>query len=50
MSNYFEVPRIRNEFRPDDDIVDVGAVVTEGNVPSERLFLSLGFERVGVWR
>ena len=34
----------------DDDIVDVGAVITEGNVPSERLFLSLGFERVGVGR
>ena len=34
----------------DDDIVDVGAVITEGNVPSERLFSSLGFEQVGVWQ
>ena len=34
----------------DDDIVDVGAVITEGNVPSERLFSSLGFEQAGVWR
>jgi L-amino acid N-acyltransferase YncA len=33
----------------DDDIVDVGAVITEGNVPSERLFSSLGFEQFGPW-
>ena len=34
----------------EDDIVDVGAVITEGNAPSERLFSSLGFEKRGVWR
>jgi hypothetical protein len=32
----------------DDGILDVGPVVTEGNVPAERLFLSLEFEQVGV--
>ncbi len=34
----------------DDGIVDVGAVITGGNVPSEAPLLSVGFERVGVWR
>jgi len=34
----------------DDGVVNVGAVITEGNLASERLFLSLGFEQVGVWR
>lgn len=32
-----------------DGIDDVGAVITDGNVPSERLFTSLGFIRVGPW-
>jgi RimJ/RimL family protein N-acetyltransferase len=27
---------------------DVRAVITEGNIPSERLFLGLGFKRLGV--
>lgn len=27
----------------------VGAVITDGNTPSERLFARLGFERVGPW-
>ena len=38
------------EMLADDDIVDVGAVLTEGNLPSERLFSRLGFERFGEWR
>lgn len=29
---------------------EVGAVITDGNTPSERLFASLGFERHGTWR
>ena len=31
------------------DSVAVGAVVTDGNEPSERLFRGLGFGRVGTW-
>ena len=38
------------ELLADDDIVEVGAVITDGNVPSERLFSRLGFERFGEWR
>jgi hypothetical protein len=34
----------------DGGIMEVGAVITEGNVASERLFLGLGFERVGEWQ
>ena len=30
-------------------IDEVGAVITDGNRPSERLFTSLGFERIGPW-
>ena len=33
-----------------NDVDQVGAVVTDGNVPSERLFASLDFTRVGAWR
>jgi RimJ/RimL family protein N-acetyltransferase len=33
----------------DAGITEVGATITDGNVPSERLFASLGFERVGPW-
>ena len=32
-----------------DGVAEVGAVITDGNVPSERLFTSLGFSRVGAW-
>jgi L-amino acid N-acyltransferase YncA len=32
-----------------DHVEEVGAVITDGNVPSERLFASLDFTRVGVW-
>ena len=32
-----------------DGIEEVGAVITDGNLPSERLFTSLGFSRVGAW-
>ena len=32
-----------------DGITEVGATVTDGNIPSERLFARLGFERVGAW-
>ncbi len=32
-----------------DGIVDVGATITDGDVPSEQLFASLGFVRVGPW-
>ena len=30
-------------------VVEVGAVITDGNTASERLFTGLGFARVGVW-
>lgn len=30
-------------------VQEVGAVITDGNVPSERLFTALGFVRVGDW-
>jgi len=30
-------------------ITEVGATITDGNVPSERLFAALGFTRVGEW-
>lgn len=30
-------------------VTEVGATITDGNEPSERLFTSLGFERVGGW-
>ena len=30
-------------------VTEVGATITDGNEPSERLFDSLGFERVGSW-
>ncbi len=33
----------------DTSIDQVGATITDGNVPSERLFASLGFARVGPW-
>lgn len=33
----------------DDGVRDVGAVITDGNTPSERLFRSLGFVRIGPW-
>jgi ribosomal protein S18 acetylase RimI-like enzyme len=32
-----------------DGIDEVGATITDGNVPSERLFARLGFRRVGPW-
>ncbi|MEO6570403.1 MAG: GNAT family N-acetyltransferase [Ilumatobacteraceae bacterium] len=32
-----------------DGVTEVGATITDGNVPSERLFASLGFVRVGSW-
>ena len=32
-----------------DGVVDVGAVITDDNVASERLFRRLGFARVGAW-
>ena len=30
-------------------VLEVGAVITDGNTPSEALFRSLGFERHGSW-
>ena len=33
----------------DDGVDEVGAVITDGNTPSERLFTGLGFARVGIW-
>lgn len=30
-------------------VTEVGATITDGNSPSERLFTSLGFTRVGAW-
>lgn len=30
-------------------VAEVGATITDGNVPSERLFASLGFARIGPW-
>ena len=32
-----------------DGVAEVGAVITDGNTPSERLFAGLGFVRVGTW-
>ena len=32
-----------------DGVQEVGAVITDGNTPSERLFARLGFVRVGAW-
>lgn len=31
-------------------VAEVGAVITDGNFPSERLFQRLGFIRLGEWR
>ena len=33
----------------DHGVSEVGATITDGNTPSERLFAGLGFERVGTW-
>jgi hypothetical protein len=33
-----------------DGVPEVGAVITDGNTPSERLFAGLGFARVADWR
>lgn len=33
----------------DAEVEIVGATITDGNVPSERLFTALGFRRVGPW-
>lgn len=33
----------------DRGLDEVGAVITDGNTPSERLFSALGFERTGPW-
>ncbi len=32
-----------------DGVTEVGATITDGNVPSERLFARLGFVRTGAW-
>jgi L-amino acid N-acyltransferase YncA len=32
-----------------DDVTEVGAAITDGNVPSVRLFARLGFVRTGSW-
>ncbi len=31
------------------NVDEVGAAITDGNVPSERLFTGLGFTRIGPW-
>jgi RimJ/RimL family protein N-acetyltransferase len=31
-------------------IAEVGATITDGNIPSERLFAGLGFSRCGEWK
>lgn len=33
----------------DAGVSEVGATITDGNAPSERLFTRLGFVRVGAW-
>ncbi len=33
----------------EDGVTEVGAVITDGNTPSERLFTRFGFTRVGAW-
>lgn len=33
-----------------DGVAEVGAVITDGNTASERLFAKLGFARVGAWQ
>ncbi|MCC7127406.1 MAG: GNAT family N-acetyltransferase [Microbacteriaceae bacterium] len=32
-----------------EGVRDVGAAITDGNIPSERLFASLDFQRIGPW-
>jgi len=33
----------------DAGVGEIGAVITDGNTASERLFMALGFVRVGPW-
>lgn len=33
----------------DAGVFEVGATITDGNVASERLFIGLGFDRLGAW-
>ncbi len=33
----------------DAGIFEVGATITDGNLASERLFIGLGFDRLGSW-